>query len=114
MQIAAAQGNCGVAATLLAHGADVNAPVAKVWGKSALVGAAENGRLEMVDLLLGNGYLFEKGDCEKAVEAAETNGEAGCAARIREIMAEAADGADDDGKGHKEEGVEEVVRNWRL
>lgn len=113
LQIAAAQGNCGIAATLLAHGADINAPIAKVWGKSALVGAAENGRLEMVDFLLGNGYVFEKGDCEKAVEAAEANGEAGCAARIREIMAEVTDTAGG-GKGSEEEGVEEVVRDWRL
>ncbi|KAJ1322860.1 hypothetical protein MN608_11708 [Microdochium nivale] len=90
LQIAAGQGNCGIAATLLAQGADINAAPARVWGKSALEAAAEGGRLEMVDLLRANGYVFDKKGCEKAIKAAEGNGEAGCAARIREISAEVA------------------------
>ncbi|KXJ85744.1 ankyrin repeat-containing domain protein, partial [Microdochium bolleyi] len=85
LQIAAGQGNCGIAATLLAHGADINAPPAKVWGRTALEAAADGGRLEMVDFLRANGYVFDEKGCERAIRAAEGNGEAGCAARIREI-----------------------------
>ncbi|KAH7024936.1 uncharacterized protein B0I36DRAFT_434500 [Microdochium trichocladiopsis] len=110
LQIAAAQGNCGIAATLLAHGADINAGPAKVLGKSALLGAAENGRLEMVDFLYANGYVFEWEGCKEAYKAAKLNGEMACAARIREILEEVEAGVG----GDDEEGVEEVARESRL
>ncbi|KAK4169786.1 hypothetical protein QBC43DRAFT_351939 [Cladorrhinum sp. PSN259] len=51
LQYAAINGHLQMAELLLKHGADVNAPAANYNGRTALEGAAENGRLEMVRFL---------------------------------------------------------------
>ncbi|KAI1144767.1 ankyrin repeat-containing domain protein [Nemania diffusa] len=57
LQLAAIQGYLGIAKYLLDHGAQVNALPAKKYGRTALEGAAENGRLDMLELLLASGAL---------------------------------------------------------
>jgi ankyrin repeat protein len=52
LQFAAISGSISVASFLIEHGADVNAPPIGKYGRSALEGAAEHGRLDMVQLLL--------------------------------------------------------------
>ncbi|KAL2883481.1 hypothetical protein SGCOL_001163 [Colletotrichum sp. CLE4] len=57
---------------LLERGADINAPAAAENGRTAIEGAAEHGRLDMVQFLLDNGA---KGEHEtgfsKAIDLAE-------------------------------------------
>ncbi|KAK2051780.1 hypothetical protein LY76DRAFT_470800, partial [Colletotrichum caudatum] len=57
---------------LLERGADVNAPPAAEEGRTAIEGAAEHGRLDMVRFLISAGAV---GDAEKgfgrAIELAE-------------------------------------------
>jgi ankyrin repeat protein len=52
LQFAAIAGSISVASELIQHGADVNAPAIREDGRTALEGAAEHGRLDMVQLLL--------------------------------------------------------------
>lgn len=52
-----------IALQFLEAGADVNAAAAKYYGRTALDGAAEHGRLDMVQLLLNAGAC---GDSTKA------------------------------------------------
>ncbi len=59
---------------LIAEGADVGAPPSPLEGRTALNGAAENGRLDMVKLLLDN-YRLKEGEsisklCDEAAEYA--------------------------------------------
>jgi ankyrin repeat protein len=52
LQFAAISGSISVASVLIENGADVNAPAIGEDGRTALEGAAEHGRLDMVQLLL--------------------------------------------------------------
>jgi ankyrin repeat protein len=52
LQFAAISGSISVASVLIENGADVNAPGISRNGRTALEGAAEHGRLDMVQLLL--------------------------------------------------------------
>ena len=55
LQLAAIGGYIPIACKLLSLGADPNAPASKVNGRTALEGAAEHGRLDMVKVLLNGG-----------------------------------------------------------
>jgi ankyrin repeat protein len=77
LQIAATQGFLGIAYLLLKHGADVNAPAAEVNGWTALEGAAEHGRVDMIQLLFNAGAsISEDGQSqyESALRRASENG----------------------------------------
>jgi ankyrin repeat protein len=52
LQFAAISGSISVASELIQNGADVNAPPIGAKGRTALEGAAEHGRLDMIQLLL--------------------------------------------------------------
>jgi ankyrin repeat protein len=52
LQFAAISGSISVGSELIQHGADVNAPAIGEDGRTALEGAAEHGRLDMIQLLL--------------------------------------------------------------
>ncbi|KAL3459198.1 ankyrin repeat-containing domain protein [Aspergillus heterothallicus] len=76
LQLAAGEGLFGVVFRLLELGADVAAPAAEEGGRTAIDGATENGRIDMIQILL-NAY---KGDetiqdvCKRAAGYAEYNG----------------------------------------
>ncbi|KAK2808312.1 hypothetical protein FQN50_004872 [Emmonsiellopsis sp. PD_5] len=55
LQFAAAKGHLGIAKRLMELGAKIDAPRADTKGRTALEGAAEQGRLDMVQFLLENG-----------------------------------------------------------
>jgi ankyrin repeat protein len=55
LQLAAIAGSIDIAVALIQRGADVNAPSIDTWRKTAMEGAAENGRLDMVQLLINAG-----------------------------------------------------------
>jgi ankyrin repeat protein len=59
---------------LIQEGADVNSPRAKYGGRTALEGAAEHGRLDMVQLLLDVGADIGGNYAKSAKELAESNG----------------------------------------
>ncbi|KAI1325978.1 ankyrin repeat-containing domain protein [Xylariaceae sp. FL0255] len=85
-QLAVINGNCEIAAFLIKHGADIHAEPAKVNGRRPLEGAAENGRIYMIDFLYQNEYRFEQAECLRAIELAGRNGHWGCVDRISEFM----------------------------
>jgi ankyrin repeat protein len=60
LQLAAIGGYVGIAKLLLEHGADPNHPAAKGDGRTALEGAAEWGRLDMVMLLVEAGVNLDQ------------------------------------------------------
>jgi ankyrin repeat protein len=74
--LAAIQGFVGIARKLINLGANVNAPGARMYGRTALEGAAENGHIDTVRLLLEAEASIE-GDGRKqywrAVRLAEQN-----------------------------------------
>jgi ankyrin repeat protein len=77
LQIAAIQGFLGIAYLLLKHGANVNAPAAEVDGRTALEGAAEHGRIDMVQLLFNAGASISedgRSQYESAMRRASANG----------------------------------------
>ncbi|KAI0975850.1 hypothetical protein F4678DRAFT_285152 [Xylaria arbuscula] len=88
LQFAAINGNCHMAMMLIEHGArlDVPPPVGP-YGRWPLEGAAENGRLDMIQLLwdLNNGPFDDK-QCRRAMSLAEYNGHIGCKDLISELM----------------------------
>lgn len=51
-------GYMGIAYLLLQNGAEVDAEGAEIDGRTALEGAAEHGRIDMVQLLLNHGALI--------------------------------------------------------
>jgi hypothetical protein len=59
LQLAAINGFLGIGKLLLDKGADPNAPRCRYHGRTALEGAAEYGRLDMVQLLLAHGAKIE-------------------------------------------------------
>ncbi|PMD43050.1 ankyrin, partial [Hyaloscypha variabilis F] len=80
LQLAAIQGNCNIAARLLEYGADLSTPPSIVNGRWPLEGAAEHGRLDMIEFLWKNKLAgfgvagFDEKQCRKAMELAEANG----------------------------------------
>ncbi|KAI1776980.1 hypothetical protein F4818DRAFT_332367 [Hypoxylon cercidicola] len=94
LQFAAISGNCNIAAELLSHGASINAPPSKVNGRWPIEGAAEHGRLTMLEYLWiakgntvfpdGDETGFEEKHCRRAMELAEKNGHIAC----RDFMAD--------------------------
>ncbi|KAK5049042.1 hypothetical protein LTR84_005464 [Exophiala bonariae] len=55
LQFAAIKGYLGIAVVMVEKGADINAAPAKVGGRTALEGAAEHGRIDMLQFLLNAG-----------------------------------------------------------
>jgi ankyrin repeat protein len=55
-------------------GADPNAPAAKVNGRTAIEGAAEFGRVDMLRLLTNGGAMMDWRQFERASWIAEKNG----------------------------------------
>ncbi|XDG08132.1 hypothetical protein ABKA04_007747 [Annulohypoxylon sp. FPYF3050] len=87
LQMAAISGNCNIAAKLLSEGALLHTPPSKIDGRWPLEGAAEHGRLDMVEFLwkanqevvfCGGKTGFEKEHCIRAMELAEKGGHFGC------------------------------------
>jgi len=77
LQKAAVHGYLGLAYTFIIHDADVNAPPGKWDGRTALEGAAEHGRLDMVQMLLNAGADIGEGghgQYEHALKRAGKNG----------------------------------------
>ena len=77
LQKAAVHGYLGLAYAFIIHDADVNAPPGKWNGRTALEGAAEHGRLDMVQMLLNAGADIGEGghgQYERALKRAGKNG----------------------------------------
>ncbi|TRX89887.1 hypothetical protein FHL15_009159 [Xylaria flabelliformis] len=94
LQFAAIHGNCDLAMKLIEHGARLDAPPSKgPHGRWPLEGAAENGRLDMIQLLwdVNNGPFDDK-QCQKAMRLAEYYGHLGCKDLIMELMAKSSRG----------------------
>ncbi|KAI1209617.1 uncharacterized protein F4807DRAFT_84349 [Annulohypoxylon truncatum] len=89
LQFAAIHGNCKMAITLLHSGADLNIPPPQgPRGRWPLEGAAEHGRLDMIQLLWNaNCGPFKDEQCRKGMRLAERNGHTGCRDLIKELMA---------------------------
>ncbi|KAI8944850.1 hypothetical protein F4801DRAFT_570355 [Xylaria longipes] len=89
LQFAAINGNCQLAMTLIEHGARLDVPPPKgLRGRWPLEGAAENGRLDMIQLLWdANNGPFDDKQCQKAMRRAEYYGYLGCRDLIKELMA---------------------------
>jgi ankyrin repeat protein len=83
LQLAAISGNCNIAAELLSHGADPEAPPSNFDGRWPIEGAAEHGRLDMIEYLL-KVTLFDAEKCRRAMELARENGHMGCCDLILE------------------------------
>ncbi|KAI1078495.1 hypothetical protein F5B20DRAFT_547226 [Whalleya microplaca] len=88
LQFAAIWGNCEMARALIEHGAQLDVPPPLgVHGRWPLEGAAENGRLDMIQFLWNaNGRPFDDKQCQKAIRLAERNGHLGCSDQIKELM----------------------------
>ncbi|KAI1461572.1 hypothetical protein F4805DRAFT_412562 [Annulohypoxylon moriforme] len=89
LQFAAMRGNCEMVKLLMEYGAQLNTPPVRGFkGRWPLEGAAENGRLDMIQLLWNlNGGPFDDRQCKKAMRLAEKNGYLGCRDWIKELMA---------------------------
>ncbi|KAI1735272.1 hypothetical protein F4680DRAFT_470180 [Xylaria scruposa] len=89
LQFAAIHGNCELAMTLIEHGAQLDlSPSKGPHGRWPLEGAAENGRLDMIQLLWdANSGPFDDKQCQKAMRLAEHYGHLGCRDLIKELMA---------------------------
>ncbi|KAI1390063.1 ankyrin [Hypoxylon trugodes] len=89
LQLAAISGNCTIAALLIERGANFDIPPSRdKYGRWPLEGAAENGRLDMIQLLWNaNRGSFDDKQCQKAMRLAEDWGHFGCRDKILELMA---------------------------
>lgn len=89
LQFAAIRGNCEMATILIEHGAEYNIPPPfGRRGRWPLEGAAENGRLDMIELLWNAPWdPFDNKQYESAMRYAERNGHFGCKEKIKELMA---------------------------
>ncbi|KAL4878099.1 ankyrin repeat-containing domain protein [Aspergillus karnatakaensis] len=91
LQLAAIKGYCGIARKLIDLGANVNARGAEEegYGRTALEGAAEHGRIDMLHLLLQeHASVFDDGggeQCREAVELAKDNGHYAAAKLIESL-----------------------------
>ncbi|KAK6949073.1 hypothetical protein Daesc_009146 [Daldinia eschscholtzii] len=88
LQFAAIQGNCEMAKVLIEHGAEnYISRSAGRHGRMPLEGAAENGRLDMIELLWrAFDGRFDDDQCKGAIRRAESNGHFGCKEKIEEFM----------------------------
>ncbi|KLU83042.1 hypothetical protein MAPG_02109 [Magnaporthiopsis poae ATCC 64411] len=79
LQLAAISGNCAVACELLERGAYLHMAPCEYKGRWPLEGAAEHGRMSMVELLweYGSG-IFPDSVVDRAMELAEGNGHLAC------------------------------------
>lgn len=86
LQLAAISGNCNIACVLLEHGADLHQPP-RVLGRWPLEGAAEHGRLAMIDYLwqVSDGKGFSDEICDRAIQLAGENGHEACQDLIRDL-----------------------------
>ncbi|KAK8126916.1 uncharacterized protein PG998_002675 [Apiospora kogelbergensis] len=85
LQLAAISGNCNIASELLEHGADLHQPP-PVLGRWPLEGAAEHGRLEMIQYLWRvSGVGFSDEICDRAMDLAGENGHVACQDCIKEL-----------------------------
>ncbi|KAI1169192.1 hypothetical protein F5B18DRAFT_594388 [Nemania serpens] len=94
IQLAAISGDCIVAAELLKHGALLYKPPSKIAGRWPIEGAAEHGRLDMIQFLWTvhqNTYTieddngFQDKNIRKAMRLAATNKHFGCRDLIAEL-----------------------------
>ncbi|KAK1144922.1 hypothetical protein N8T08_004637 [Aspergillus melleus] len=86
LQFAAIMGYISIVYRLAAAGANVNAPRAIFYGRTALEGAAEYGRLDMLQVLLNEGAHFTgqfRTQYVRAVKLAEYNGHFAAAKLLR-------------------------------
>ncbi|KAI1762349.1 ankyrin [Hypoxylon sp. FL1150] len=88
LQFAAIVGNCTMATELIERGARFN--IAPSWGNGGrwpLEGAAENGRIDMIQLLwYANRGDFDDKQYQKAMRLAEQNGNIGCRDKLVELQ----------------------------
>ncbi|KAI8625014.1 ankyrin [Xylariaceae sp. FL1651] len=96
LQFAAISGNCNVAAELLTHGALLHMPPSQIGGRWPIEGAAEHGRVDMIQLLWtanrqtfcivpGGENGFQEKNFKKAMRLASDNGHLGCRDLIAEL-----------------------------
>ncbi|OTA98810.1 hypothetical protein M426DRAFT_69064 [Hypoxylon sp. CI-4A] len=89
LQLAAINGNYSIAMELIKRGARFDAPLSPYGGggRWPLEGAAENGRLDMIQLIwnMKHGQLGIE-QCRKAMRLAEYNGHFGCRDLIAKLM----------------------------
>ena len=86
LQFAAMTGNCAIAAELLFHGADINMPPSKVNGRWPIEGAAEHGRLDMVEYLWSvNDGGFPVSQCHRAMTLAKNNKHWACSTFVQKL-----------------------------
>ena len=90
LQFAAIHGNLEMATVLMNNGARLDVcPPQGPRGRWPLEGAAENGRLDMIQFLWSaNGGPFDDKQCQNAMRLAVRNGHIGCRDMIGELMAE--------------------------
>lgn len=87
LQLDAISGNCSIAAMLLEHGADLHQAPLKAGGRWPLEGAAENGRLEMIEFLWRVSVIgFDKPICDFALKVAEKWGHLACRDLIKDLI----------------------------
>ncbi|KAM0812111.1 putative Ankyrin [Seiridium cardinale] len=85
LQLAAIYGDPVIAAVLIDYGADLNQPPPLADGRWPLEGAAENGRIEMIEYLGRIGFPAKE-VCERAMDLAEKRGHLACRDLIKDIM----------------------------
>ncbi|KAI1384224.1 uncharacterized protein F4822DRAFT_434163 [Hypoxylon trugodes] len=98
LQLAAIGGHCDVAMELINHGADFNSkPSRGKHGRMPLEGAAEHGRLDMIQLLwnFGSSSIDEE-QCKRAIGFAAYKGHFGCRDLIHHLMASRSTGTTQD------------------
>ncbi|KAI0880253.1 ankyrin [Annulohypoxylon maeteangense] len=90
LQLAAIGGNCTIAMILIENGARFDIPPPQYgYGRWPLESAAENGRLDMIQLLWNANYgQFDDQQCEKAKRLAEYSGHNACRDKINDLMFE--------------------------
>ncbi|KAI0183107.1 hypothetical protein EV127DRAFT_447893 [Xylaria flabelliformis] len=94
LQLAAISGNCNIANELLDKGALLDALPSKVEGRWPLEGAAEHGRLDMIQFLWAAAIArggsdvvagFQRRHCLRAMSFARENGHMGCMGLISDL-----------------------------
>ena len=98
LQFAAISGNINVVAELLRRGANLDVPPSKGHGRWPIGGAAEHGRIDMIDYLWKYSLVgFPERQCRRAMELAEHNGHFACRNLIQELMDKSKEPADPSG-----------------
>ena len=84
LQLAAIQGSMRIVRLLLDRGADIHAAPAVVNGRTALEGAAEYGRVSVLNILLAEGTAgYSVEEIKSAKAYAEEKGHRGCEERLK-------------------------------